>query len=68
MSNNPENSFTNLPPVEPKLQRTLLAEFRQDICTQCIEFDPVELKCTMIDVYSKSYYSDPAFDCPIGSF
>jgi len=62
MTSNPNN------PLDAKLQRTLLAEFRQDICTQCIEFDPVELKCTMIDVYSKSYYSDPTFDCPIGSF
>ena len=55
-------------PVEPRLQKTLLAEFRQDICTQCIEFDSVELKCTMLDIFSKSYYSDPSFDCPIGSF
>ena len=57
-----------LPPLEPKLQRNLLAEFRQEICTSCVEFDHTELKCTMLDIHSKSYYSDPAFDCPIGSF
>jgi hypothetical protein len=54
--------------LNPKLQKTLLAEFRQEICTSCVEFDHTELKCTMVDIHSKSYYSDPAFDCPIGSF
>jgi hypothetical protein len=58
----------DLPPLEPKLQRNLLAQFRQEICTSCVEFNHMELKCTMVDIHSKSYYSDPAFDCPIGSF
>jgi hypothetical protein len=58
----------DLPPLEPKLQRNLLAQFRQEICTSCVEFDHTELKCTMLDIHSKSYYSDPAFDCPIGNF
>jgi len=62
MTSNPNN------PLDPKLQRTLLAEFRQEICTSCVEFDHTELKCTMVDIHSKRYYSDPAFDCPIGNF